>query len=163
MKIFKELLSYGIIIIVVILIRSYIITPAIVNGDSMYPNLKNKQVLLVKKYDKKIERFDIIVLNYNKERLVKRVIGLPGEHVSYIDNKLYINGTLVEEKFLNDTTNDFDIKILGYEVIPEGFYFVMGDNRNNSKDSRIVGLIHINDIVGTTNYRIFPINKFGKI
>lgn len=163
MKILKSILPYVIIVIVVVLIRIFIITPVIVDGDSMYPNLVNNQVLLLKKYDKSIKRFDVVVINYNKERLVKRVIGLPGETIEYKDSKLYVNGKMIEEDMIDVKTADFRLDYIGYETIPEGYYFVVGDNRGNSKDSRIIGLVSKNDIVGVTNFSLFPFNKFGFI
>lgn len=163
MKIIKSILPYVIIVIVVILIRTFIITPVIVDGDSMYPNLVNNQVLLLKKYDKSIKRFDVVVINYNKDRLVKRVIGLPGEKIEYKDSKLYVNGNVVDEKMIDVKTADFRLDYIGYETIPDGYYFVVGDNRGNSKDSRIIGLVSKNDIVGITNFSLFPFNKFGFI
>ena len=162
-KIFKELLPYIIIVVVVVLIRTFIVTPVQVVGTSMVPTLSDKQILVLKKYDKEFDRFDIIVFNYNDSTLIKRVIGLPGEHVEYKDNKLYINGKKVEEDFIDDTTNDFDLSELDYKIIPEGYYFVMGDNRNNSTDSRFIGLIKEDQIKGSSTFSLFPFKTFGKI
>ena len=104
-----------------------------------------------------------MVFNYGASKLVKRVIGLPGEHVKYENNKLYINNELIEEDFISVKTTDFDLKQLGYDIIPDGYYFVVGDNRNNSKDSRMIGLISADDILGSTSFSFFPFNKFGVI
>lgn len=161
MKKLKELLPYLIIVIAVVLIRTFIITPVIVDGKSMDPTLKNDQILILKKYDKTITRFEIVVLKKNGSKLVKRVIGLPGEHIEYKDNKLYVNGEFVEENFINTETKNFDTAIFGSETIPENYYFVLGDNRPNSADSRIIGLIHKNEIIGTTNFSLFPFTRFG--
>ena len=158
-KFLKENIPYLIIILVVILIRAYVITPVRVEGKSMYPTLDNKQILLLKKYDKSYKRFDIVVLNYNGSRLIKRVIGLPGDSIKYEDNKLYINGKLVKEKFKRNTET-YDFK---YDVIPEDSYFVLGDNRGNSTDSRVIGPVNKKNIVGTVDLSLFPFNKIGKI
>lgn len=161
---FKELLPYVIIVVVVVLIRTFIVTPIQVQGTSMVPTLKDKEILLLKKYDHTFERFDIVVFNYNGERLIKRVIGLPGEHVEYRDNQLYIDGKNVEEKFdANSKTADFKLEDIDYETIPKDYYFVMGDNRNNSTDSRIIGLVPAKVIKGSTNFSLFPFGTFGKI
>lgn len=162
-KIFKATLPYIVIVIVVALIRTFIITPVQVEGMSMYSTLDDNEILLLKKYDKNYQRFDIVVFDYNGTKLIKRVIGLPGESVAYKDNQLYINGEYVEEDFLKDNqeTYDFLIEEIGYDSIPDGYYFVMGDNRTNSTDSRIIGLVPNEDIEGITNFAIFPFNKFG--
>ena len=163
MKIIKELVPYVVIVLAVVLFRTFIITPVRVNGDSMNQTLKDGEILLLEKYDKKFERFDIVVLNYNGEKLVKRIVGMPGESVRYLNNILYINGEKVSEKFLTEETYDFDLKVLGYDKIPENYYFVVGDNRDNSLDSRLIGLISKDDIEGKAIFRIFPFNKFGNI
>ena len=162
-KIIKELYPYVIIVIVVILFRTFIATPVRVDGDSMKDTLHNNDILILNKMDKSYQRFDIIVIDINGSKLVKRIIGLPGENISYKDNELYINGEPKEDKTIIRTA-DFTLKELyDIEKIPEGYYFVMGDNRTNSLDSRDyrVGLVKKEDIVGITIFRIFPFNKIG--
>lgn len=163
MKNIKELLPYVIIILIVVIIRTFIVTPVKVDGVSMFPTLNNNQILLLEKFDKSLKRFDIVVLDYNKEKLVKRVIGLPGESILYKDNKLFINGKKIEEKFLVYEMQDFDLNDIGYNKIPDNYYFVVGDNRNNSLDSRKLGLISKDDIDGKIIYSIFPFSRFGKV
>lgn len=167
MKFIKELIPYVIIIVTVVLIRTFIVTPVQVDGISMYPTLKDNEILLLKKYDKDYKRFDIVVLKYKNDKLIKRIIGLPGESIKYVDDKLYVNDKLVEENFSKNTeTDDFDISYLLNEEetkIPDNMYFVVGDNRDNSTDSRIIGLINKEDIEGTVDFALFPFNKFGKI
>lgn len=162
-NLFQEIMTYVLIILIVILIRTFIVTPVRVDGDSMNDNLKNGEILLLKKYDKTFERFDVVVFKYGNDKLIKRIIGLPGESVVYKDSKLYIDNKYVEESMIEKNTYDFDLRELGFDEIPSGYYFVMGDNRTNSKDSRIIGLISEKDILGTTNFIIFPFNKFGSI
>lgn len=154
MKFIKELVPYVVITLIVLFIRMYIVSPVRVDGNSMYPTLNNREFLLLTKFDHSYERFDIVVLKYNKQKLVKRVIGLPGETVEYKGNKLYVNGKVIEEEFKLFETKDFNITELGYDVIPEDYYFVVGDNRNASLDSRRIGLIHRKDIEGTINISI---------
>jgi len=162
MKFIKEIIPYIIVVLVAIFIRTFIVTPVQVDGQSMYPTLDDNEILLLKKYDHSYERFDIIVFNYNNSKLVKRIIGLPGEYVEYKNNKLYINNKeMVFE--LEAYTYDFELSELGYKQIPDDYYLVLGDNRTNSIDSRRIGLIPKENILGTTNFVVFPFDKFGKI
>ncbi len=166
-KVVKELVPYVIIIIVVVLIRSFIITPVMVSGDSMKPNLHDKELLLVRKIgynSSTIKRFDIVVIKKDNDEIIKRVIGLPGEHISYRNNKLYVNDKLVKENFEFWDTNDFNLEeVCSCSAISEGKYLVLGDNRPISKDSRMIGLIDEEDIIGKAAFRIWPISKFWSI
>ncbi len=163
-NIIKELIPYIVIIFIVVLLRTFIVTPVQVEGTSMYPTLKDNEILLLKKYDHSFERFDVVVFDYNGSRLIKRIVGFPGEYVEYKNNKLYINDKRIKEKFIStQKTKNFKLEEIGYDVIPEGYYFVMGDNRNNSTDSRIIGLVSAKDIDGSTNLSLFPFSEAGKI
>ena len=158
----KELLPYVVIIIVVVLVRTYIATPVIVSGDSMVPTLKDKQLLLLNKLNYQlndIERYDIVVITIDKKEIIKRVIGLPGETIEYRNNVLYINGH-EEENDYNFETEDFNLKsICNCDVIPDNKYLVLGDNRKVSADSRIIGLIDKSEIEGSVSFSIWPIKK----
>lgn len=159
LKLLKELLPYIIIIIVVIIIRTFIFTPVVVNGPSMMNTLHNGDVMILDKIGMKlggIKRFDIVVIQTGKTKIIKRVIGVPGETISYHDNKLYINGKEVSDNHSNEITYDFE------EVkIPDGEYYVLGDNRTDSVDSRILGTIPKNEILGHATFIIYPFNRFG--
>ena len=159
LKLLKELLPYIIIIIVVIIIRTFIFTPVVVNGPSMMNTLHNGDVMILDKIGMKlggIKRFDIVVIQTGKTKIIKRVIGMPGETISYHDNKLYINGKEVSDNHSNEITYDFE------EVkIPDGEYYVLGDNRRDSVDSRILGTIPKNEILGHATFIIYPFNRFG--
>lgn len=162
-KYIKELVPYVVIIVFVVFLRVFIVTPVRVDGLSMYPTLEDNEILLLKKYDKSYKRFDIVVLDYKGEKLVKRVIGLPGETLKFVNNELYINEKVVKESFLKDVqTDDFDIAEYS-DVIPEGYYFVMGDNRGDSTDSRIFGFVKKDNINGSVSFAMFPFDKFGKV
>ena len=163
MKYIKELLPYIVVVLLAVAIRTFIITPVQVDGSSMYPTLLDNEILLLKKYDNSYERFDIVVFNYNKSRLVKRIIGLPGEYVEYKSNELYIDGEKIDSVKLDAYTYDFNLSELGYNKIPDDYYLVLGDNRTNSVDSRMIGLVNKKDILGTTNFSLFPIKTFGFI
>lgn len=155
-KIIKENYSYVLIIIVILLIRTYIVTPIRVNGTSMYPTLKQNEIMILNKIGLKsgIDRFDIVVVKTDNNRIIKRVIGLPGESVMYEDGKLYINGKYVEDSYSLSETKDFD-----NIVLKEDEYFVLGDNREVSKDSRIIGPVNKEQILGKTRLVIFPFTK----
>ena len=163
-KVIKELYSYIIIVVVVVLFRSFIATPVRVDGDSMNSTLNNGDILILNKLDKSYERFDVVVIKYGKSKLVKRIIGMPGENIEYKDNDLYINGKILKD-IDTSRTADFTLEEL-YDTkkIPSDSYFVMGDNRGNSLDSRFykVGFVKKRDIVGTTKIRLFPFTKIGK-
>lgn len=166
-NIIKEVYPYVVIILIVVIIRTYIITPVVVSGDSMRPNLSNGELLLVQKIgynSNTIKRFDIIVLKDGEDEIIKRVIGMPNEHISYKNNKLYVNDKLIEETYSFRDTIDFNLEeICTCSSIPEGKYLVLGDNRPISHDSRQIGLIDEKDIVGKAIIRIWPISKIGSI
>ena len=154
-KFIKELIPYIIIIICVVIIRTFIVTPVRVDGVSMSPTLENNEILILNKVDKSYNRFDVIVFNYNNEKLVKRIIGLPGETIKVKDNKLYINNKYINEEFTHRLTDDYEYE----RVIPSNTYFVMGDNRSNSLDSRFIGPINKQNIEGTVNISLLPLKK----
>ena len=175
---FKELMPYVIIIVFVVIIRTFIITPVSVSGTSMVPTLENGDILLVYKLRYKLQgpkRFDVVTIDQKGGDLVKRVIGLPGDKLRYVVNKneegkittqLIINDEVVEEKFISDDAkadtcsypNDICEETI---TVPDGYYYVMGDNRGSSMDSRVIGPVSQNEVFGITEVRIFPFNRFG--
>lgn len=165
-KILKEILEYVIIIVVVILFRHFLYSPIRVSGSSMEPTLYDADIMILNKIGYKInglKRFDVVVVNYDNEKIIKRVIGLPGEHIEYKDDVLYVNGKIIKEDYDRKITSDFSLEDLGEKIIPEDKYLVLGDNRPISKDSRIIGLVDKKDIEGYTSFVLLPISKFGGI
>lgn len=155
---FKEFLPYLIIILIVVFLKVYVISPIRVNGVSMNPTLDDRDIMLldeVSYYFTDISRFDIVVVRQDDEYLIKRVVGLPGEEIRYEDDKLYIDGEYIEEDYERKETSDFST------TLGEGEYFVMGDNRTNSTDSRIFGPVSKDDIIGKTSFTILPFSRFG--
>ena len=160
----KVLLPYIIIILVVLFIKAFIVTPIKVNGESMYPTLEEGDIMILNKtayYFNKPERFDIVVVNMPDEYLIKRVIGLPGEHIEYKNNTLYVDGKRVKENFKHGVTANFNIEELGSDTIPLNTYLVLGDNRENSLDSRELGFIREDQLLGRTSLIILPFDRIG--
>ncbi len=154
----KEFLPYFIIILVVVFIKLFVVSPIRVNGASMNPTLNDKDIMLLDEISYRfsdIQRFDIVVVKEEDEYLIKRVIGLPGEVVEYKNDKLYIDGKYVKEDFKHKETFDFST------TLGKDEYFIMGDNRTNSTDSRVFGPISRDKIMGKTSLTILPISRFG--
>lgn len=160
MKVIKTLLPYLLIIVVIILIRTFIITPVRVDGTSMNKTLADGDILLLYKLAK-IDRFDIVVLDeeYDDEIIIKRIIGLPGETVEIKDGDVYINDILMpDDEYAYGDTSDYDKITLGNDE-----YFILGDNRLISKDSRYFGAVKKDDIMGEAVFRLWPFSDFGLI
>lgn len=160
--------TFVICFIAVFLFTHYLFKPVHVDGRSMQPTLEDNDLGFINIISRKLngfERYDVVVVNNKefKEDWVKRVIGLPGDSVYAKDDVVYVNGKPIEEPYLDNEiadsyhsrgelfTLDFDEVILG-----EDEYFLMGDNRRNSTDSRVVGPFKKEDIVGKDVYVIFP-------
>lgn len=157
--------------------------PFQVVGDSMAPALYSGNRLMLINLPE-VDRFDIVVFpapDGTNEEYVKRVIGLPGDEITYFQDELYINGMKVEEHYLEslkegsdqNLTGDFTLfSLTGEASIPDGMYFVLGDNRNISKDSRLFGFIKAEQVKGflpaaqlegTATLGVWPLNKIGII
>jgi signal peptidase I len=162
-------------IISIVLLRLYVVTPIVVAGPSMMPTLDNADKIIINKISPKVvgyDRFDVIVFNSKAgPKYVKRIIGLPGETIEFKNDQLFIDGKLIDEPYLQKSNNT-EAKLTGnftlqqlynLQTIPDEMYFVLGDNRLNSNDSRepeAVGLIHKDDILGKAELVIFPFNHF---
>ena len=156
------------------IINRYFYTPVLVDGDSMEPTLHNGDYLFLNVYSD-IDNFDIVVFPPPDEededtRYIKRVIGVPGDTIEYHSDILYINGEEVEENFLDYSVEGKDYyssgnfslqSLLGIEEVPEGKYFVLGDNRLNSRDSRSFGLVDEEVILGKVAFRYWPFENIG--
>ena len=152
-------------LIIAILIKTFLFQAFYIPSESMTPTLKVHDRVLVNKLSYKlhpVHREDIVVFKAPPHAdpgindLVKRVIGLPHETVSGHSGHVYINGKLLPEKYLPAGTRTSDF---GPTVIPTNSYWVMGDNRTNSKDSRSFGVITKHNIVGRVFIRIWPLNR----
>lgn len=164
-----SLLCYlGIVLILTFLIVNFVGVRTEVLGTSMQPTLMNRDQLIVEKvsyYFNDPQRYDIIVFPYPEEpskHYIKRIIGLPGETVQIIDGYVYINGELLDEHYGNAVMNYAGVAEEPV-VLGDDEYFVLGDNRNNSEDSRYaaVGNIKRSEISGRAWVRIWPLSSFG--
>ena len=174
----KEILdwikTFVIVLGVVIVVQHFILSVAKVNGNSMYPTLHHMDSVLLWKLGYEPERFDVVVFEQAEDLYyVKRVIGVPGETVSYEDETLWIDGEAVAEPFLADSrveereTTAFELEdICQFErcdIIPEGYYLVLGDHRSNSEDSRHIGLISESKILGKAMFISGPFERIGQL
>lgn len=195
MKFLKEWGFFILFIAIIVLLRVFVWEPVIVDGHSMDPTLANKERLIIIK-TAQIKRQDIVVAkehdkatNQNKN-IVKRVIGMPGDTITFDNDVLTVNGKILKEPYLADyqkafasdklqNTYDYNTFFQGLAKnaqaftisstgqpnftikVPEGQYFLMGDNRLVSQDSRIVGTFSKNEIIGEAKLRMWPLKKIG--
>lgn len=168
----KEFISWMRVIFLTVLIvlgsRHFLFEPVAVHGESMMPTFEeNDKVMLFKIYT--IENFDMIVFKApNGVNFIKRVIGVPGDRISMKDDQLYVNGTPQAEPYLDKNrkaaeqegvlqlTEDFQ-----EFIVPAESYYVLGDNRLNSMDSRVLGFISKDSILGEVKIRLSPIAHIG--
>lgn len=165
---FKQVL---VVLALVFFLRGFILIPIQVSGNSMKNLLHQGDTVVMEKISK-IKRFDVIVFTRpDGSTLVKRVIGLPGDKVAVKEDQLYINNKVVSEPFLakekekDDSllpyTADFSlVDLTGEEKLGEDMYFVMGDNRRMSKDSRSFGPISASEIMGKARFVYYPLKNF---
>lgn len=181
----QTLIFMVVMVILFVILRINVFSPVLVTGNSMEPILSNKERLIILKHQK-ISRFDLVtfkspVKNEDKN-YIKRIIGLPGDEIVYMDDVLYINGQVFQEPYLDEKklahqatqpdvafTADFSLTSLAGKpadqkvVVPDNSYFVLGDNRPNSNDSRNFGFIKKSDIIGEVKFAYWPLSKFGPV
>ena len=166
-----ELLIYVIVIFLFTqILPTFVIQRTIVDGSSMENTLYGGDNLLVEKISPRthnLERFDIIAFypygKEEKEYYIKRIIGLPGEEIRINDNKIYINEELLEEDYGKTDVLYSGIASNGVKL-KDDEYFVIGDNREDSLDSRYeeIGKIELNKIEGKAIFRVWPLSRFGR-
>lgn len=175
-EILKNILELVLVAVVTYVVFTYVVKPVRIEGSSMMNTVADKDMALMDAIglsQNGVERFDVVIVDCEalNETLIKRVIGLPGETIEYKNDRLYVNGEYVKEDFLDpefmeaskDTynslyfTHDFSV------TLGQGEYFIMGDNRLNSKDSRVLGAFSLDDFLGKNGFVIFPFDHFGWI
>jgi len=189
-EIFDWFKTIVIVFIIVTLVQRYVFTPVRVDGQSMYSTLHDGDSVILWELGYEPSSFDIVVFEHTEGiYYVKRLIGLPGQTVWYENDQLYIDGVAVAEPYLEQpkedvaadsflswdlsgglfTENFFLQDICDFngftdcEVIPEGYYLVLGDNRPNSRDSRHIGLISEEQVMGKAAWIQWPLSRFGSI
>ena len=164
-EIFEWVMVFVVAGVLALTVRTLIFEPVRVDGSSMRNTLVDNEFMIATKFDYLLgdpERFDIVICDYPNADdgmyRVKRVIGMPGETIELLSGELYVNGEKVEQNF-DMTPNQTNF---GPFTVPEDSYFVMGDNRNNSKDSRspMVGPLERKMIKGHVRAVVFPLSQF---
>lgn len=147
----------------ILAVRLFLFAPYVVKGVSMEPTLEDNERILVNKwvyYTDQPKQGDIIVLHATKEDdYIKRIIGVPGDELELKNGVLYRNGRVADEPYIAEVT------LSGFDriIVPENSYFVMGDNRNRSMDSREIGFVERSHVVGRAEYIFYPLDRIEKV
>ena len=166
-EIFEWIMVFVVAGALAFVVRTFIFEPVRVDGSSMLNTLTDSEFMIATKFDYWLgdpERFDVVICNYPHTNdgmyRVKRVIGMPDETIELRAGELYVDGKHVEQNF-DMTPNE---AYFGPYTVPPGHYFVIGDNRNNSKDSRsaMVGPLSRNMITGHVRAVVFPFGNFRR-
>ena len=180
MKILREIMEWVVVVVVSIaiylLISTYLIAPFTVKGHSMDYTFADNDKVFVNKFSKNYERGDEVVFHANEtDDYIKRIIGVPGDTIEYRNDVLYVNGQKVEEPYLAQKIKEanasgtapitpvFNIEFLSStksKTVPEGTYFVLGDNRQHSTDSRVFGFVKKEAMIGKVSLRYYPFSSF---
>jgi len=152
-------------IVIALLIHAFLAQATRVFGQSMQPNLHTNERLVIEKVSYRFHgprRGDVVVLHDpsgGSELLIKRVIGLPGERVTIADGRVFIDGTPLDEPYLDQDTQGGGRSWL----VPPLHVFVMGDNRGASRDSRVFGAVPLDQIIGHVLFRYWPLEQIGLV
>ncbi len=165
-----------VVAVVTYILFTCVVRPVRIIGSSMMNTVADQDMALMDSIGLKqngVERFDVVVVNCEalNEVIIKRVIGLPGETIEYRNDRLYVNGVYVKETFFDkdfveDSKEMYQSKQFTHNFsvqLKDGEYFVMGDNRLNSKDSRMLGAFKLEDFMGKNGFVIYPFDHFGWI
>jgi signal peptidase I len=164
-EIWEWIKSILIAVVLAIVIRFFILEVFLVDGSSMLPTLNDRERLIVNKFQYHFQdpqAGDVLIFSFSEDRdFIKRVIGVAGDEVQVEEGQILVNGVPFTEDYINDTTQGH----YGPVTVPEGYYFVMGDNRNNSMDSRdpAVGFISSEQIKGKAFLVFWPLQNIRLI
>lgn len=157
-------------LIVVLLLLTFVFRQVTVKGSSMTDTLQNGDRLIVSNFMYTPKNNDIIVISHGNnysEPIIKRVIATEGQSltINYDTGEVAVDGVLLDEPYIKGVTRQLRNPLTIPDVIPEGYVFVMGDNREGSLDSRSteIGLIPVQNIIGKAEFRIYPFGSFGNI
>lgn len=160
-------------IVIVMLVLTFFVRHVTVSGSSMTDTLQNGDRLLVNSFMYTPQNGDIVVISHGNnysDPIIKRVIALGGQRldIDYNTGEVTVDGVILEENYIKGKTRQLSnsISLEEYDhIIPEGYVFVMGDNREGSLDSRSkeIGIIPVNNIIGKAEWRIMPFDKFGTV
>jgi signal peptidase I, bacterial type len=185
-RLYKEIVEWikalAIAGLLVFVIRWFLFSPFIVDGPSMQPNFETGERLIVNKilYDfREPKRGEVVVFHVPEENrdFIKRVIGVPGDNVRLEGDDLYINGVKFEEPYIREAIerartagepafnlgDDFPNALVQQSTVPDGMILVFGDNRRNSKDSRMIGFVPLGNVIGRADVVFWPIGKIGLV
>lgn len=175
-ELLKSFIELAVVAVVTYLVFTYVVMPIRIQGTSMASTLAHEDMALVDAIGLKqngVERFDVVIVDCKalNETIIKRVIGLPGETIEYKKDKLYVDGKYVKEDFLDQEFKEASKQMYNsmyftqdYKItLGQNEYFVVGDNRLNSKDSRVLGPFGIEDFLGKNGFVIYPFDNFGWI
>lgn len=155
---YKILVVFILFIVLILSVKHFLIENVTVSGKSMEPTFSTGDVVLAKKFDLSLERFDIVIVGGDEKNLIKRIIGMPNERIQISDGLVYINGALLDTDICSDLIQDGGCA--DEEVqLAEDEYFVLGDNRNASSDSRDFGAVKREQIDGKVIVRILPFSE----
>ena len=187
-EILSWILTILVAVVAALVIRSIVFEPVRVDGSSMDDTLANGEIMFVSKFDYSStwlclpwqskeakekapritfggdpQRFDVVICRYpgrGDTNFVKRVVGLPGDTIELKEGYLYVNGEKYDEPYINDEYRSGPLNTMSAREVPEGKYFVMGDHRNNSNDSRSVGAIDRDMIIGHVRQVVYPFSDW---